>query len=164
MSDVPGIGSRAASAERVRRVLAAHGLAEGVLTFAQSTETARAAADAVGCDLGQIAKSIVFVADGRPVLAVVAGDRRGDAGAIGAAVGAGRVMLADPETVLAATGYTVGSVSPFDLPAGLIVLIDESLARFDTVLPAAGTADSVVPVPLSRLVELTGGRLEPIAR
>lgn len=164
MSGTPGIDTRAASAERVRRFLAVHGLDEGVRTFAQSTKTAQAAADAVGCELGQIAKSIVFSTDGQPVLAVVAGDRRGDAGAIGAAVGAERVKLADPGTVLAATGYTVGSVSPFDLPAGLIVLIDESLARFETVLPAAGTADSVVPVPFSRLVALTGGRLEPIGR
>lgn len=164
MSEAPRADTRADSAERVRRYLALHGLADSVLTFAQSTKTAQAAADAVGCRLGQIAKSIVFMADGRPVLAVVAGDRRGDPAAIGVAVGAERVKLANPEAVVAATGYTVGSVSPFDLPAELTVLIDESLARFDTVLPAAGTDDSVVPVPLGRLVELTGGRLEPIGR
>lgn len=156
--------TQASSAARVGRFLAAHGLEGGVLTFGQSTKTAQAAADAVGCELGQIAKSIVFVADGRPVLAMVAGDRRGDAEAIGAATGAGHVKLADPETVLAATGYTVGSVSPFDLPADLIVLIDESLGRFETVLPAAGTADSVVRVLFRELVALSGGRLAPIGR
>jgi len=164
MSEVPETDTGTTSAARVLRVLYAHGLSEGVLTFAQSTRTAQAAADAVGCELGQIAKSIVFIADGQPVLAVVAGDRRGDAEAIGAITGARAVKLADPPTVLAATGYTVGSVSPFDLPAGLTVLIDESLERFDTVLPSAGTADSVVRVPLGSLVELTGGRLVPISR
>jgi len=152
------------AAARVRRVLERHGLAEGVRAFDRSTKTAQDAADAVGCQLGQIAKSIVFVADGRPVLAVVAGDRRGDAEAIGRLTGAAEVRLAAPEVVLAATGYTVGSVSPFDLPHGLIVLIDESLARFETVLPAAGTADSLVPVPFERLVALAGGRVAAVGR
>ncbi len=164
MTDESAAPSGPASAERVRRFLDAHGLADGVRTFDVSTKTAQAAADAVGCELGQIAKSIVFVADGTPVLAVVAGDRRGDVVAIRAVTGATKVKLADPDTVLAATGYTVGSVSPFDLPAALTVLIDESLGRYDTVLPAAGTADSVVPVPFDRLVGLTGGRVVSIGR
>lgn len=151
-------------AERVRRVLEHHGLTAGVRTFDRSTKTALAAAEAVGCELGQIAKSIVFIADGRPVLAVVAGDRRGDAAAIAAEAGAATARLADPATVLAATGYTVGSVSPFDLPADVTVLVDESLGRFDVVLPAAGTADSVVSVPFDSLVALAGGRTAPISR
>lgn len=150
--------------ERVRRVLERHGLAAGVRTFDRSTKTAQAAAEAVGCELGQIAKSIVFMADGSPVLAVVAGDRRGDAAAIAAVMGAATARLADPATVLAETGYTVGSVSPFDLPAGLTVLVDESLGRFDVVVPAAGTADSVVSVPLDSLVALSGGRRVSISR
>jgi prolyl-tRNA editing enzyme YbaK/EbsC (Cys-tRNA(Pro) deacylase) len=156
--------SESASAERVRRFLAAHGLEGGMRAFGCSTKTAQAAADAVGCELGQIAKSIVFVADDRPVLAIVAGDRRGDAKAIAEAAGAANVRLAAPEVVLAATGYAVGSVSPFDLPTGLTVLVDESLGRYDTVMPAAGTSDSVVSVPLARLIELTGGRVAPIGR
>lgn len=164
MSDAHASDRRSASAGRVRAFLSTHGLADGILVFSQSTKTAQAAAEAVGCELGQIAKSLVFVADGQPVLAVVAGDRRGDAVAIGAAVGATAVKLADPDTVLAATGYTVGSVSPFDLPVGLTVLIDESLGRFETVLPAAGTADSVVRIPFGHLIELSGGRLAPIGR
>ncbi|MGB4440940.1 MAG: YbaK/EbsC family protein [Coriobacteriia bacterium] len=151
-------------AARARRVLERHGLAAGVRSFDRSTKTAQAAAEAVGCELGQIAKSIVFVADGRPVLAVVAGDRRGDAVAIAAEAGAVTARLADPATVLAMTGYTVGSVSPFDLPADVTVLVDESLGRFDVVLPAAGTADSVVSVPLDSLVALAGGRMAPISR
>jgi prolyl-tRNA editing enzyme YbaK/EbsC (Cys-tRNA(Pro) deacylase) len=151
-------------AERVRRVLERHGLAAGVRTFDRSTKTAQAAAEAVGCHLGQIAKSIVFVADGCPVLAVVAGDRKGDVASIAAELGAASGRLADTETVAEATGYTVGSVSPFVLPAGLIVLVDESLGRFETVLPAAGTADSVVSVPLDSLVVLSGGRMAPISR
>ena len=151
-------------AVRVRRFLERHGLAEGIRTFSRSTGSAQAAADAVGCELGQIAKSIAFVADGRPVLAVVAGDRRGDVDAIASETGATSVRLADPATVLAATGYPVGSVSPFDLPAGLSVLVDESLARVGTVMPAAGTADSVVAIPLDSVVVLSGGRMAAVSR
>lgn len=160
----PASNPEADSAERVRRVLARHGLAEAVRTFGRSTRTAQDAADAVGCELGQIAKSIVFLADEVPVLAIVAGDRRGDSAAIGAQTGATRVRLADPDAVVRATGYTVGSVSPFDLPAGLTVVIDQSLSRFDVVLPAAGSADSVVSVPFERLVELSHGRVAAISR
>ena len=157
MTDMP-------AAERVRHFLAPHGLADAVLTFDQSTKTAQAAADAVGCELGQIAKSIVFLADGSPVLAIVAGDRRGDTAAIARETGAAEVRLAGPEAVRAATGYEVGGVSPFDLPDAVTVFVDATLTRFDTVLAAAGTAESVVPVPLDRLITLAGGRLADISR
>lgn len=150
--------------QRVRAVLEGHSLAGGIRCYDQTTGTAQAAADAVGCELGQIAKSIVFVADGVPLLAIVAGDRRGDAGAIAGIAGAREVKLADPATVLAATGYEVGSVSPFGLPSDMVVLIDESLQRFEIVLPAAGTSSSVVSLPLDRLIEITGGRVAGISR
>ncbi len=164
MSRSPGTTLDSDGAGRARRVLERHGLAGSVRTFDRSTKTAQAAAEAVGCELGQIAKSIVFVADGVPVLAIVAGDRRGDAAAIGVETGAARVRLADPDAVQRATGYTVGSVSPFDLPEGLMVMIDESLARFDVVLPAAGTADSVVAIPFEDLIALSRGRVAAISR
>ncbi|MRS12610.1 MAG: YbaK/EbsC family protein [Actinobacteria bacterium] len=152
------------SAERVRRYLEARSLADGIRHLGRATGTAQSAAEAVGCELGRIAKSVLFVADGEPVLAVLAGDRMGDADAIGMLTGAIEVRLADAGTVRAATGYEVGSVSPFDLPEGLAVLVDESLSRYDTVLPAAGTAASVVRIPLDRLVEITGGRVARISR
>lgn len=152
------------SAERVRAYLESHGLADGLVVFPQSTKTAQMAADAMGCELGQIVKSLVFVADGdRVVLALVAGDRRGDAGAIAREVGAAHVSLADADTVRAATGYAIGGVCPFDLPNGLPVLIDESLTRFETVYPAGGTPDSMVRMTLERLIALTGGRICAIA-
>jgi hypothetical protein len=81
-----------------------------------ATKTSQMAADAAGCLLGQIAKSLVFVADGTPVLALVAGDRKGDAGAIAREVGASTASFADAVTVRDATGYAIGGVSPFDLP------------------------------------------------
>lgn len=154
---------KAGSADRVRAFLADHGLAEEIVTFEQSTKTAQMAADAMGCELGQIVKSLVFMVEGRAVLALVAGDRRGDADAIAAAVGGSSANFADADSVREATGYAIGGVSPFDLPEALPVLIDESLERFDVVYPAAGTPSSMVRVPRESLVRLSRGRVARIS-
>jgi prolyl-tRNA editing enzyme YbaK/EbsC (Cys-tRNA(Pro) deacylase) len=169
MSDVGGTQApprlrKAGSAERVRAFLTEHGLEAGMLSFDdRSTKTCELAAEAVGCEVGQIVKSLVFVADGTPVLALVAGDKRGDTKAIGRLVDAKSVHFADPETVRVATGYAIGGVSPYDLPAGLTVLIDDSLRRFDTVFTAAGTPSSMVRVQRDVLFALAGGRIETIS-
>jgi prolyl-tRNA editing enzyme YbaK/EbsC (Cys-tRNA(Pro) deacylase) len=92
MVDAP---RKAGSRERVRTYLEAHGLADGLFEFEQSTKTAQEAADAMGCELGQIVKSLVFVVDGKPVVALVAGDRRGDTDAIAALLGGGKARFAD---------------------------------------------------------------------
>lgn len=155
---------RTRSAERVRAYLEEHGLAGEIVTFAHSTKTAQMAADAMGCDLGQIVKSLVFVAGDTPLVALVAGDRRGDAGAIAGLAGADEAHFADADTVRNATGYAIGGVSPFDLPEGLLVLADDSLRRFDTVYPAAGTPSSMVGISLPRLLELTGARMARISQ
>lgn len=154
---------KAGSAERVRRFLAAHGLAEGLTQFEQSTKTAQMAADAMCCQLGQIVKSLVVVVDGTPLLALVAGDRRGDLDAIAREAGGAKARMADAETVRAATGYAIGGVSPFDLPAELVVLIDDSLSRFEVVYPAAGTPSSMVRISLADLQRVSGGRVSRIS-
>ncbi len=159
-------GSRkAGSLERVTAYLSEHGLADRVIDFDdRSTKTSQLAADAVGCDLGQIVKSLVFVADGTPVLALVAGDRRGDAGAIAREVGAGAASFADADTVRSATGYAIGGVSPFALPEDLVVLVDDSLSRFDEVFTAGGTPRSMVRMDRERLFTIVGGRVARISR
>lgn len=149
---------------RVRAYLEARGLADGLVEFEQSTKSAQQAADAIGCELGQIVKSLVFVVGGRPVLALIAGDRRGDAAAIGDLLGGGKARFAEEDTVLSATGYAVGGVSPFDLPDALPVFADESLARFEVVYPAAGTSSSMVRVGLAQLLELSGAKVADISR
>jgi Cys-tRNA(Pro) deacylase len=153
------VGSR----ERVRSYLEARGLAGGLFEFEQSTKTAQEAADAMGCELGQIVKSLVFVVDGAAVLALVAGDRRGDTDAIAALVGGKKARFADPETVRSATGYAIGGVSPFDLPAELPVFADSSLARFEVVYPAAGTPASMVRMDRAELFELAGATVADIS-
>ena len=155
---------RTRSADRVRAYLAEHGLADEIVTFEQSTKTAQMAADAMGCELGQIVKSLVFVAGGTPVLALVAGDRRGDANAIAELAGATEAHFADADTVRAATGFAIGGVSPFDLPPGLMLLADDSLGRFEIVYPAAGTPSSMVRIRLAHLLQLTGARVARISQ
>lgn len=152
------------SAERVRSYLETHGLADAIFTFEQSTKTAQMAADAMGCELGQIVKSLVFVVDESPVLALVAGDKRGDTGAIAALLGGKKASFADADTVRSATGYAIGGVSPFDLPSDLTVLVDDSLERFEVVYPAAGTPSSMVRMSLPQLMDTCGGRMERISK
>lgn len=161
MSDAPPKGG---SAARVHAYLESHGLAENIVHFEQSTKTAQMAADAMACELGQIAKSLVFVAGEQPVLALVAGDRRGDTAAIAHEVGETSARFADADTVRAATGYVIGGVSPFDLPADLVVLVDESLGRFEVVFPAAGTPSSMVRMSFEQLLRITSGRVCAISR
>ena len=157
------VARKVSSRERVRSFLEAHGLAEGILEFDQSTKTAQMAADAAGCELGQIVKSLVFSVDGRPVVALVAGDRRGDADALAREMEGSSAAFADAETVREATGYAIGGVSPFDLPEGLPVLIDDSLERFDMLYPAAGTPSSMVRLRRSELFALVNGRVACIS-
>ena len=160
MADQP---RKAGSRERVRSYLETRGLADGLFEFEQSTKTAQQAADAMGCELGQIVKSLVFVVDGRPVLALVAGDRRGDTDAIAALVGGKEARFADADTVRSATGYAIGGVSPFDLPDDLPIFADSSLARFEIVYPAAGTPTSMVRMPLAALLELSGAQMADVS-
>lgn len=161
MSDQP---RKQGSRERVRAYLEVHGLADGVVEFEQSTKTAAMAAEAMGCELGQIVKSLVVVVDeSTPLIALVAGDRRGDLSAIASEMGGSTGTMANADTVREVTGYAIGGVSPFDLPSELIVLVDESLSRFETVFPAAGTPSSMVRMKLSQLLSITRGRVARIS-
>jgi prolyl-tRNA editing enzyme YbaK/EbsC (Cys-tRNA(Pro) deacylase) len=117
----------------------------------------------MGCELGQIVKSLVVITDTTPVLALVAGDRRGDLDAICVEVGAGSARMADADAVRSITGYAIGGVSPFDLPAHLQVLIDDSLTRFEVVYPAAGTPSSMVRMRFADLTRVAGGRVAGIS-
>lgn len=117
----------------------------------------------MGCDLGQIVKSLVFVVGDRPVLALVAGDRRGDSEAIAELMGDETARFADAATVRSATGYAIGGVSPFDLPSELPVLFDDSLERFEIVYPAGGTPSAVVRMSRCDLLELTQARVARIS-
>lgn len=131
-----------------------------------STHTAAEAAAAVGCAVGAIVKSLVFVAVGddgvrEPVLALVCGDNRADLDALAVVLEA-RVEKADAKTVKEATGYSIGGVPPLGHPAPVRTVIDRDLLRFDTVWSAAGSAYDVFPATPQQLVEWTGGELAAI--
>ena len=160
MTDTP---KKTGSADRVRVFLEERGLAEGLTHFEKSTKTAAEAAEVMGCELGQIVKSLLVVVDGTAVLALVAGDRRADFKAIGDELGAKKVRMADADLVREATGYAIGGVCPFDLPVELTVLVDDSLTRFDIVFPAAGTPSSMVRMRFDDLEQLVSGRLARIS-
>lgn len=143
--------------ERVRRFLRLAGGPSAVLRPETSTRTAVEAAAALGVAPGQIAKSLLFVADRRPVLVVTSGDRRVDQALLRQTVGAERLSLADPRTVQEVTGFAVGGVAPVGHLRPAQVLLDVSMQRFPVVYAAAGTPDSALPVSFPDLVRLSGG-------
>ena len=125
-----------------------------VKEFPQGTRTAADAAGAVGCDVGQIVKSIVFVAAGRPVVALVSGANRLDERRL-AEVAGEPVAKADAETARIATGYAIGGVPPFGHAADLPVFMDRDLLAYPVVWAAAGRPDSVFAIEPERLRELS---------
>nr|WP_232663967.1 YbaK/EbsC family protein [Pseudonocardia sp. TRM90224] len=119
--------------------------------------TAAAAAAALGVEVGQIANSLVFAADGEPLLVMTSGAHRVDTTKVAALIGAGKVRRADPEFVRAATGQTIGGVAPVGHPAPLRTLVDRTLERYDEIWAAGGIAHAVFPTTFTELVAVTGG-------
>jgi prolyl-tRNA editing enzyme YbaK/EbsC (Cys-tRNA(Pro) deacylase) len=150
------------SVDRVRQALAAHGLDMEVRELPQSTRTAPQAAAAIGCELGAIVKSLLFLADGRPVLVLVAGDRRADPVILRTVLGASQVAMANADRVRAETGFTIGGVPPVGHTQPLRVYIDRSLARFEIVWAAAGGPNAVFPIRYATLVEITVGQVADV--
>ncbi len=124
--------------------------------FPEGTKTAQDAARAIGCDVDQIVKSLVFVADGEPFLALTAGSNRADQAKLAALMGADHVRRADAEEARAATGYGIGGTPPFGHPRRLRVFVDRDLLGHDEVWAAAGTPDSVFPLTPDELVRASG--------
>jgi prolyl-tRNA editing enzyme YbaK/EbsC (Cys-tRNA(Pro) deacylase) len=133
------------------------GLQPETRRFPQGTKTAEDAARAIGCDVGQIVKSLVFMADDRPVLALTSGSNRVDERKLAALAGADIVRRASPEEAREATGFTVGGTPPFGFPEPVRTFVDETLLTFDRVWAAAGTPDSVFPIDPAELVRSSGG-------
>ncbi len=145
------------NAERVQAALLAKGSTAAVRELPESAHTSAEAAAALGVDLAQIAKSLVFVADGEPVLIVLSGADRLDPERLAGWLGAAKVTRADADTVRAATGFPIGGVSPVGHPDGLRVVVDEALGRYPVVWAAAGTPHAVFPTTFAELVALSEG-------
>lgn len=148
--------------ERVAAVLRDAGIDGRVEEFPEGTPTARDAAKAVGASLGQIVKSLLFICDGRPTLALVPGDRRADETKVAALAGAKAARVAKRDEVVAATGFKPGGVAPFPVPAVAQVLIQAELLGHEQVWIGAGSERymaGISPVDLVRLTDARAGDL-----
>jgi len=141
------------STQKVLDAARQRGLEIEVRQFAESTRTAQEAAQAAGASLGQIAKSVVFLADGKPVLVLASGPNRVDTAKVAQHLGANQVRRASAEEVRAATGFAIGGVPPFGHTPPLAVFFDRDLLRFETVWAAAGTPNAMFLIEPRRLAE-----------
>jgi Cys-tRNA(Pro) deacylase len=139
------------------------GLAVDVRRFPEGTRTAADAARAVGCEVAQIVKSLVFVADDRPVVALVSGANRVDLDKLAAAAGARSARRADGDEARALTGFAIGGVPPFGHASGTTVLVDRDLELHDVVWAAAGLPDAVFAIAPAALVRASGGAVVDLA-
>lgn len=147
--------------ERVRRAARELGLDVQVRTLTAPTRTVGEAAEAVGCEAERIAKSIVFVADGEPVLCIASGAHRIDLDRLCDVLDCAEARTASPEEVRAATGFPVGGVAPFahDLP----VVMDEALLGHESVWAAGGDGNSLFEVDPRALADCTRARVATVS-
>jgi prolyl-tRNA editing enzyme YbaK/EbsC (Cys-tRNA(Pro) deacylase) len=145
------------NAEHVASALRTLGVAGQVRKLAEPAPTAATAAAQLGCEVGAIANSLVFSADGEALLVLTSGAHRVDTAKVAAELGAQKVARADPEFVYAATGQRIGAVAPVGHPKPIRTLVDNTLAGYDVVWAAAGHVHTVFPTSFEELVRMTGG-------
>jgi prolyl-tRNA editing enzyme YbaK/EbsC (Cys-tRNA(Pro) deacylase) len=148
--------------EKVRDAARELGLDMTVRSLEQSTKTVREAAAAVGCDEAMIAKSIVFVCDGEPIVCVTSGAHRVDEERVAVALDCAEARPATPDEVRAATGYPVGGVPPFG--HGLPVLFDEALLHQELVWAAGGDSNSLFQVDPRDLIRCVSAEVVPLGK
>lgn len=149
----------ASGVERFTARAEALGVEVDATTFPEGTRTAADAAAAVGCELAQIVKSLVFVADGQPVLVLTSGANRVDVAKLAHHLGASEVDKATAAQVRDATGYAIGGTPPFGHEQQLRTVLDPDLLRFEVVWAAAGTPEDVFPIAPSRLRTVTDAQV-----
>lgn len=143
----------------VRRFMqATEDLALDIREMDDSTHTAEEAARAVGAPVAAIVKSLVFLADGSPLLVLASGPNRVNPDAVGTRLGV-TLAKADADTVKRATGYSIGGVPPFGHPEPITTVMDEDFFSLDEVWAAAGSSTAVFPISPARLQELTSARV-----
>ena len=158
MAELKTTEALSAKALRFQAVLDEHAPGSRVVEFKVTARTAQQAADAIGCELDQIVKSLVFRSgDGRAVLVLTAGGNRVDEAVIGEQLGTA-IRMADAAFVREHTGYAIGGVPPFGHRAPIDALVDEALLRFDEIWAAGGHPNVVFPIAPDRLLAITGGR------
>lgn len=152
------VGTWPEPVERVSSFLRESGAEARIQEFPEGTPTAQAAAEAAGCDLEQIVKSLVFMCDERPVVALVPGDCRCDPAKVAAAVEASSARVAKPPEVEQATGFGPGGVAPFPLPNVDAVLMERSFFEHSIVWAGAGSSHHMVGISPNELGRLARAR------
>ncbi|MGW4639724.1 YbaK/EbsC family protein [Sphaerisporangium sp. NPDC004334] len=145
------------SVTKVTDALREAGATGEVVVLTDPAPTAAAAAAQLGCEVGAIANSLVFDADGEPLLVLTSGAHRVDTALIAGLVGAAKVRRATPDFVKAATGQAIGGVAPVGHPAPIRTLVDTWLAEHEVVWAAAGHVHTVFPTTYDELLRMTGG-------
>lgn len=141
--------------EQVREYLKTWNVQDRILEFPTSSATVELAAQAAGCEPARIAKTLSFLVDGQAVLVVAAGDVKVDNAKYKAQFHTKAKMLT-PDQVTEMVGHAVGGVCPFGVKEGVKIYLDESLKRFDTVFPAAGSSNSAIEVTIEELETYSG--------
>ena len=154
MSD---IAATPASVDRVIQALAHAGALGHVRGLDDSARTAKEAAAALGIEVGQIASSLIFMAEGEAILVIASGAHRVDTSKVAVLVGAERLDKATADDVRAVTGFAIGGVAPLGFPAPIRTIVDTDLAQFDEVWAAGGHPHYVFPTSFDELVRITGG-------
>ena len=133
------------------------GVSSEVRELPESAPTAAAAAAQLGCEVGAIANSLVFSADGAPLLVMTSGAHRVDTAQVARLIGVSAVQRADARSVRAWTGQAIGGVGPVGHPAPIRTLVDTWLEKYDVIWAAAGHPHTVFPTSFAELVRITGG-------
>jgi len=144
-------------AEHVASELRTLGVTGQVRELPEPAPTAVTAAAQLGCEVGAIANSLLFNADGEPLLVLTSGAHRVDTGKVAADLGVQKLGRADPEFVYASTGQRIGGVAPVGHPKPIRTLVDLALEPYDVVWAAAGHAHTVFPTTYAELLRITSG-------
>ena len=149
---------------KVRAAAEAAGLTIEVRRFPEGTKTAQDAANAIGVELGQIVKSLIFAVDGEVVLAYVSGSNQLDEKKLAGAAGGAKCARVDADTVREVTGFPIGGVPPFGHKTHLRVFIDPDLLQYDEVWAAAGTWNDNFGAAPADIVRVAGGVVTDLKR
>lgn len=145
------------NAARVEQALRAHQVTGEIVVLDEAAPTAATAAAQLGCEVGAIANSLIFDADGAPLLVLTSGAHRVNTGLVARVVGAATVRRATPEFVREHTGQPIGGVAPVGHPAPVRTLVDTWLNKHEVVWAAAGHPHTVFPTSFDELLRITGG-------
>lgn len=148
---------------RVRAALSQHGVEDTIIVMPEATHTAQAAADALGCDVGEIAKSIIFRRSEQAVLVITSGKNRVDEAKVAALLGH-KLAKADADFVRAQTGFVIGGVAPLAHTFPPHVFMDEDLLQLARIWPAAGHPNTMFCIAPSRLALITGATVADVRR